>query len=254
MNSYQKIHHIHNDFTNRLLPFDKENQFPEDKLLDELPSETTEQRGFLLTFFCSLDYNRDAFNLAQNIVEFYTREDDAPYSFSAFVETYTQEDLEQIFDEIGFRYPSRDARGISHNFKLFTENYETVENMILDVDSSATEFVDRLSDDDFLYLKGVKLAPFYTRLVSKFVKDMDGLWELNIPVDVHIRRLSKDLFEENAKEMSDDKIRETWKEVGDELNMSPAVVDGALWIIGNNWDSWGADYWKSPNSDSWISS
>lgn len=253
MDSYQKIQQIHTDFTTRSPPFDKKNQFPEDKLLDELPSETTEQRGFLLTFFCSLDYNRDAFNLTQNIVEFYNREEYAPYSFSAFVDTYTQEELEELFTEIGFRYPSRDARGIIHNFKLFTENYGTVANMIMDVESSATDFVDRLSEDDFLYLKGVKLAPFYTRLVSKFVKEMDGLWELNIPVDVHIRRLSKDLFE-GDEEMSDDEIREMWKQVGNELDLSPAVVDGALWIIGNNWDSWGSDYWDSPNSESRISS
>lgn len=43
--------------------------------------------------------------------------------------------------------------------------------------------------------------------------------------------------------MSDDEIREKWREVRHSMdNISLHVVDGALWQIGNNW---GEQYWKN---------
>jgi len=238
---------LHTDFSERNPPFDQKNQFPEDKLLAELSAETPRQNGFLLTFFCTVDYNRDAFNLVNNILAFYNSQDSVPMNFSDFVQRYTQEDLEEKFDSIGFRYPSRDARGIHHNFSTISNKYGSIPHMIQYVQYSAPNFAEQLTTDELLYLKGAKLTPFYTRLVSNHVKTMDELWKLDIPVDVHIRRLSKSLFENKTEDLSDDEIRTHWREKGNQLDISPAVVDGGLWLIGNNWDSWGEDYWESIN-------
>jgi hypothetical protein len=241
------IQTIHTDFIQRKSPFNEDQQFPEDDLLNRIPHSSDEDTAFLLTFFCTLDYNRDAFQLVDNIVELY-EEEDFPLQVTKFSDRYTQDRLEELFGEIGFRYPSRDARGVMYNFEYFSDTYERITYFIDSVEFSAPQLVQALRDEELLYLKGKKLAPFYTRLLSVNVVALDNLWELDIPVDVHIRRLSKSLFEESAEDLSDDQIRKIWRSKGHELDISPAVVDGALWLIGNNWGTWGETYWNNPSA------
>jgi N-glycosylase/DNA lyase len=115
--------------------------------------------------------------------------------------------------------------------------------------------VNRLEADDFNCLKGVKIAPMYARIIDDEVCDLHNIWELDIPVDTHIRRLSRDLFNsENeffrvGKEVNDDEIRFVWRELAKEHDISRHIVDGGLWLIGNNWDSWGKEYWEEITSN-----
>ena len=234
------IRQIYSDFSNEQPPFSIKN-FPERKLLQNISCSTSREKGFLLTLFCTLDYNRDAFQLADNIIEL-RNDHNFPLSEEVVYTDYEKGELESTFTEIGFRYPSRDAKGVLHNCELIVENYGDTPSLLQDVGYSATSLVERLNSDNFLYLKGKKLAPFYARLVSEHIHPLSDVWELDIPVDTHIRRLSRDLFEED---LSDDEIRSKWREYGDKLDISPAVVDGGLWLIGNNWGEWGEEYWET---------
>lgn len=238
-----EIQRIHDDFTERRDPFDDE-MFPEEQLLEEVEPHNEYEKAMLLTAFCTLDYNRDATQLKDNLVELYNESPVwfAPKTLTNPTSGYTQNDLPDLMESIGFRYKNRDARGLWKNYQIISDKYGTVQEMIRQSDSDAVQFVNRLEVDGFLYLKGDKLAPFYTRVISKNIMEMDKVWMLDIPVDTHIRRLSKDLFD--MPDASDDDIRWRWRAYGESMDISPAVVDGALWLIGNRWDDWGEDYWE----------
>lgn len=234
----ETIERINSDFENRSEPFTAE-MFPEEQLLEETKPENANERAMLLTAFCTLDYNRNATQLKDNLVTLYGW---SPVFFDpdVFLDGYSEDYLSDVLDDLGFRYSNRDASGLWTNYELIRDNYGTVENMVRAADFDAPTLVEQLRDDGFLYLKGKKLAPFYTRVVSNNLVKLDNLWKLDIPVDTHIRRLSQDLF----GQMSDDEIRATWRRVGQETEVSPHIIDGALWLIGNRWDEWGESYWE----------
>lgn len=238
----QAIQTIHADFTNRNDPF-KDEMFPEEQLLEEVNPQNEYEKAMLVTAFCTLDYNRDATQLKDNLVALYEESGVwfAPKTLTNDNQcNYTQDELADLMDEIGFRYKNRDARGLWRNYEIIAQKYGTVQELLRSCDHDALKLVERLEEDNFLYLKGVKLAPFYARLVSDNVQELDNVWQLDIPVDVHIRRLSHDLF---SDDLSDDEIRTEWRLAGHAEDISPAIVDGALWLIGNRWDEWGEDYW-----------
>lgn len=73
------------------------------------------------------------------------------------------------------------------------------------------------------------------------ITNIERVWQLPIPVDVWIRKISKEIFQEN---LTDDEIRERWRSIGSESEVKPMVADTAIWLIGNNLDDWGEDYLK----------
>lgn len=239
--SMEKITRIQHDFENQEGPFETVD-FPEKRLLDSVEPQNEYEKAMLLTAFSTCDYNRDAMQLTGNLVELYERSPKffAPKSYTA---DGSEDELAEVLGEIGFRYPNRDAHALYVNYEIIAEKHGTVQNLLEGVNYDAPKLVNRLRADDFLCVKGVKIAPMYARFLSEYIEPLDRLWELDIPVDTHIRRLSQDLF--NEPDASDDEIRSRWREVGRSADVNPAVVDGALWLIGNNWDEWGQDYWES---------
>jgi endonuclease III len=236
----QTIERIEQDFEQGNGPF-ADVQFPEERLMEELPHKSMEDRAVLASIFSTFDYNRDANQLVDNLVELY---DVYQPWFDARQVTYeaNEDVLAETFEEIGFRYPSRDAHAWYVNCEIVTNNYSGKwTELMLDTRLDAPSLVHRLSDEDFLCLKGVKIAPMYARILSENVAELYKLWELDIPVDTHIRTLSHKLF---GDEYDDDGIRELWYMHGVTNDIDRHVVDGGLWLIGNNWNDWGEDYWN----------
>lgn len=239
MNTTQAIRTIEEDFENGAGPF-SDVTFPEERLLDEIPHTTKEGKLRVISAFATFDYNRDANQLVDNLIELYETD---PYKFkpSSVPLVEYEDELAEIFSEIGFRYPSRDAHAWCKNSAIICEQYNgRWTELLLETGCDAPTLVERLSDDDFNCLKGVKIAPMYARIIDDEVCDLSGVWDLDIPVDTHIRKLSHDLF---SDDLSDDMIREEWRGLAIETDISRHVVDGALWHIGNQWDNWGEDYW-----------
>lgn len=243
MQKYDTIQRISDDFENRKGPF-SDVTFPEEELLEEA-APFPAQRANMLFAFCTLDYNRDARQLKDNLVELY--EDDpvwfAPKTLTNDTTSYTLDDLNDIMSDIGFRYKNRDSQGLWKNYNILSENYGNVRNLLASVDYKAPALVKQLREDDFSYIKGKKLAPFFARVLHDevSVRKLDQIWSVDIPVDTHIRTLTQKI---TGEEMSDDEIRRFWQVCGDEKDIERHVVDGALWHIGNQWDNWGEDYFE----------
>jgi endonuclease III len=249
MEAHDAIEQIETDFSEQNEPFD-DIEFPEERLLEEAAdaayvSDKTadfshEEKLRLISMFATFDYNRDANQLVDNVVEVF--ENNPHYIRPHQVDD--EEELTECFEDVGFRYPSRDAAAWVKNCRILREKYHASwSEMLLESGLDAPTLVEGLEKDDFNCLKGVKIAPMYARIVSNEVAELDRLWELDIPIDTHVRTLSKKLFGDD--EMSDDEIRDQWYVYGVQYGIDRHVVDGALWQIGNNWDQWGEDYWES---------
>lgn len=249
MATLDKIQQIEQDFTEQQPPFD-DVEFPEERLIrkvqvmvgdsDERVSLSMEDRLRLVSAFSTFDYNRNANQLVDNLLEL---QENHARLFDAW-QVNSSGELEAIFEEIGFRYPSRDAHAWAKNCRILRQEYHGKwHELLMDTEMNAPKLIERLNDDDFNCLKGVKIAPMYCRIINDEVAPIDGLWDIDIPVDTHIRRLSKELFGDD--DLDDDQIRDMWQFYGLQNGISRHIVDGALWHIGNKWDDWGEDYWNS---------
>jgi hypothetical protein len=247
MDTIETIEQIESDFAAGEPPFDNI-EFPEERLLEEVKNQKTdtdvtvylnkEERLQLLSSFSMLDYNRDANQLVDNLLELHAWE---PRLFDPwYIQGSGQ--MEYYFEEIGFRYPNRDAKAWAKNSRILREKYSGKwSELLLETGCDAKKLVEQLDEDGFNVLKGVKVSPMFARFVDEYVADLDNLWELDIPVDTHISKISQELFQED---LSDDEIRDRWYFYAIQNNIDRSVVDGALWQIGNNRDEWGADYLK----------
>jgi hypothetical protein len=246
------ISRIENDFTQQKPPFDKV-EFPEKRLLRELATDgdnvwrlSAEDKLAAISLFSTLDYNRDANQLADKILE--VSERDGLNIFDAHEVSKSKNGVEYLFEDVPFRYKSRDANAWHKNCSILVEKYNgRWHELLLDVGCDASSLVKRLKEDDFNCLKGVKIAPMYARIIDDEVCNLHNMWRLDIPVDTHIRRLSTEFFQsryDTTTEPADGKIRAFWLKLAEEYDISRHVVDGALWHIGNNWDEWGEDYWR----------
>ena len=228
---------IQSDFANAEGPFsNKEELLPERAAIEEVQPEDHLR---FLTYGVMLDYNRNAAQLWRNCAELYRRD---PTYFNEYeVLEKDVSDMQDMFEDIGFRYHQRDAKGWYDNSRIVTEEFGDWDQLLLDANYCAETLAEFIEDAGFKYLKGEKLKPFYCKVVHENIVTLDKIWTLEIPVDVHIRRLTQDIA---GEELSDDEVREYWRERGREEDIDPMVVDGALWLIGNNWDDWGEDYWN----------
>lgn len=237
-----RIAKLAEDFDNERGPFSMDN-FPEARLVERLGDEG---KANYLSLFCTLDYNRSVDQLVDNIFEL--AEVDDGYGTDYFepedVVQVPEDEMKSVFTSIGFRYGNRDAMGWRENCETINNQfYGDWSNLHEQVSYNAPRLVKAMRKLDLKFIKGKKLAPFYARVVNDYVHPLDDVWKLDIPVDVHIRRLSRDLFDE--PEMNDDTIRAMWRDLGVKHDISPAIVDGALWQIGYSWDDWGEDYWEA---------
>lgn len=253
MDVIETIDQIETDFTEGNGPFE-DITFPEERLIEELKVQSgrsdepihfsAEEIASAVSMFAMFDYNRDANQLVDNLLELH---DEKPNWFDAYSVPTSEKAAELEFEEIGFRYPNRDAHAFVENNRILREKYSgNWTELILESGCNATDLVEQLREDGFLYVKGAKIAPMYARIISEHVAELDELWLLEIPVDTHIARLTQDLTD---AEMGNDEIRAWWGTVGARNDISRHVVDGALWQIGNNWDQWGKEYWERVNSD-----
>jgi len=236
-----KIDRLAHEFENEIGPFSADN-FPEARLVEQFGEE---QRAEYLSAFCTWDYNRRVDQLVKNMIELAEIDDgySTDYFYPPDVVGVPEDEMQAVFQSIGFRYGSQDAAIWQDNCTIITNKFGGSWSNLHEASGyHAPTLVKLLRDHDFKYIKGKKLAPFYARVVNDYVTELDDVWKLPIPVDTHIRRLSRDLFDD--EEMGDDKIRTRWREIGEERSVSPAMVDGALWQIGYSWDDWGENYWE----------
>lgn len=247
MDTYDTIKRIESDFAERAGPF-SDDLFPEHRLVNTVEERagdlSMEERARLATAFSTFDYNRDANRLVDNLLELH---DTHPAYLDPTVPA-SEEHLSDVMGEIGFRYPSRDATAWVSNCSVLRQQYHgQATELLLDTGLDAIELLDRLDSDDFYCLCGDKIGPMYARIISDEVVTLDRLWELDIPVDTHIEQLTKELADDDLQTRAD--VREWWRVLASETDVQRHVVDGGLWMIGNQWNEWGKDYWQEVTVD-----
>ena len=240
MDTIDAIERIEHDFAQRKPPFN-DTQFPEERLLENLPAKSMEDKLKAISFFATCDYNRNASQLVGNLLQMHDRQ---PHFYDAYENPPSENVIETTMEHIGFRYPSRDAHGWFKNNEILRNEYNGKwSELVMSCSCDAPTLRSRLVEDGFLYLKGDKLAPMYARIINDEVCPLSNLWELDIPTDVHIVRLTKDLADTDLDTKDD--VRRWWRNIADDEGVNRHVVDGSLWLIGSNWDDWGEDYWNS---------
>lgn len=233
------IFKIKNDFEDNKQGFNK-NKFPEKRLTNKLGDRYKLE---YLSTFVMWDYNRSVDNLVENIIKIYNKNKQF-FDVEYVLNNLSEKDIKETTNNINTRFKNRDAKYYYENVNTIGNKYnKDWNNLLKESDYNALKLVNELRSSNFKTLKGDKLAPFYARVINDEYTELDGLWELNIPVDTHIRRLSKDLFDK--KNITDDEIRNKWKEIGEELNLPVYIIDGALWQIGYEWEDWGEEYWNN---------
>lgn len=246
MDAIEKVEQINDDFVNKNGPF-ADVTFPEERLLDEIECNSKEDALGLISMFASFDYNRDANQLVDNIIEL-REEYGKPFTRAYFISSYHpdivhRKSVSEVFEEIGFRYPNRDAKAWKKNCEIIHEQYNNSwSELLLETGCDALNLVEQLEEDGFHVLKGDKVAPMYCRIIDDYIAPMEGLWLLDIPTDTHIIRLTEDL---TGEEMSKDDIRAWWNVVAAQIDLELHTIDGGLWLIGSEWDDWGEEYWNS---------
>lgn len=252
MDPIEIVEIIEQDFEQGNAPFD-DVEFPETRLLREVKVQAgetdepihldMEERARIAAIFCTFDYNRNASRLVDNLLELHERNANL---FDPW-QVRSKGELEHLFEEIGFRYPTRDANGWYTNCEILRNQYNgRVTELMLTASSNAPDLVEQLEDDDLLYLKGDKIAPMFARILNDTVAPLNDMWKLDIPTDTHIITLTEKLTD---AEMNADDVRAWWQVVGEQADISRHVVDGGLWFVGNQWDQWGKDYWEKVTDD-----
>lgn len=240
MSDVQAISQLSEDFSEGRQPF-SEAELPEKWALAQVDDASYELA--VLSYGVMLDYNRNAKQLWENIVELYQH--DRSYFRPDAVVDKSVSDMQHLFEDIGFRYHHRDAEGWHDNSRILVSNHNGNWWSLLEHgDFDALRLKRVIETEGFKYLKGAKLCPFYLKVVDANITSLERVWELSIPVDTHIRRLTQELA---GASLTDDEIRAYWREVGQEHDVDAMAADTALWLIGNNWDSWGQRYWEGIN-------
>jgi len=222
------------DYCDRRGPFDP-TDFPESRVCTAVDDRDMAE---VLTYLVMLDYNRSADQLVENVLTLY--EDDQQWFDPNEVRYMDSDDVADVFSDIGFRYSNRDSTAWVENSEIIADRFGGVGDMLMAADYSAPELVQLVRDHEIKYLQGAKLSPFYARVMHQHVVPLEDTHKLPIPVDTHIRRLSKKLF----GDISDDEIRERWTEASAKAGTDALTVDRYLWLIGYNWDEGGEDYWN----------
>lgn len=243
MNTNATIKRVNEDYIDGCGPFDSDDYFHEFRVAADVASP--DEAEFLF-FGASLAYNRGAAQLWENNRELYER--NPQYFTPSACRELGEEHLSDVFEDIGYRYHNRDAKYWHRNAEILSRNYcGTVTKLLRDVDYDAVKLVERFEEDGFYCLSGDKIGPFVARLLHERVHSLKRLHELEIPVDVHIRRLTNDLL---GTEMNDEAIRQWWREYcAEHDDVDPVLVDRPLWLIGSYWNEWGEEYWQEVTGD-----
>lgn len=237
MDALPAITQLSEDFSNQNAPFN-EAELPEQEALDTVDSSDELE---VLAYGVMLDYNRNAAQLWDNILELY--EQTPEYFDASDAAICNLDEMQETFEEIGFRYHHRDAKAWRDNSQILCDEFSGSWYRLLDkADFDAVRLSSMIEDAGFKYLKGDKLCPFFIKVVDMNIASIERVWQLEIPVDVHIRRLSIKLI---GEDVDDDEIRAYWRELGQDYGVEPMVADTALWLIGNKWSDWGENYWNS---------
>lgn len=224
------------DFRNGDGPFGND-PAPENTYIGDIGSN--EDRARFLTFGAALDYQRPAER----------HWDTMWHMYEAYPELFVPSEacekgerwLQSLFSAYGVRFPNRDSDTWQRIARILDDDHDgSVITMIEDEQYDAVDLMELVREGDFPLLGGVKICPFWIRLLHDHVHSLRNVYRVDIPVDVQVRRVTTEL--DGVSVEDDDDVREFWRYVGGRIDVPPFQLDEPLWQIGRYWDDWGEDY------------
>ena len=94
-------------------------------------------------------------------------------------------------------------------------------------------------------LGGEKIAPLWLRATDDYIRPLENIALLPIPVDVQVANVTNSLFgTEYTADSDEDReaIRDLYRQFCEEYNRTSTRLDKAIWLIGQNWNDGGRDY------------
>lgn len=230
------------------------------------------ERCLYLTFTLTLNFSRPADRLSQRLRHLWVAE---PWAFNpqTLVTEQRYHDLLDLFkgrndfqdhpvmNEYGLmEYGKQDAAfWYTVAYTLYQEFESDPLSLIDDHDGDAHAVYQYVSNErldepaheeiqttkKFPGLGGEKIAPLWLRAIDDYIRPLDNIALLPIPVDVQVARVTNRLFgtEYTADRDKDrEAIRDLYRQFCEEYNRTSTRLDKALWLIGENWDTEGQDY------------
>ncbi len=243
---------IDDDYRNRRSPF-KEVFGVTTPITDQL--ESRRDKALFLTLTTSLNRQRDAERLYSKFERLWY---DEHWIFDpeTLIEDHTFDELAALFKEEGTRYGTKDAEvwyEISRT--LYREFDSDPMNLFEQFDynrQQISEYVVKASGDTrffkhgrlFPALRGDKIRPVWLRLISRQVHPLGQMDGADVAVDTHIREITNKILGRTYTDSAADKqnIREFWRRVCEPHDIMPIEIDGPLWYIHRDWDTWGRRY------------
>lgn len=249
---------------------------PLKEVLDELEQENEftndQERSLYLTFTLTLNFSRPADQLSRRLKNLWLTE---PWIFDPqiLINEQRYHDLLDLFKGRGafqdhsvmteyglMEYGKQDAAfWYTVAYSLYQEFDSNPLVLVNDYDNDAHAIYQYVSEarlDDpaheeiqttkkFPGLGGEKIAPLWLRAIDDYIRRLDNIALLPIPVDVQVVRVTNHLFgtDYSADSEADrEAIRELYRQFCEEYNQTSTRLDKALWLIGENWNTGGQGY------------
>lgn len=234
---HHPISNIVEDYEEWREPFERR-MLPEKRAIVDI--EGQHARSLFLTQTVSVNYLRNAERLWAMTRDLWH---DKRWIFDpeSLVTEHTRSDLIGLFKAHGFRFPKKDSGIWYQNAETFYQEFQS-DPMIL-FEENDFDAVNILEDvrrnDGFTYIGGNKIGSLWMRLIHEDVQPLERIEQIDIPVDVQIRKVTNALLEDFS---SDGDIRQFWMSFCGETGLDPVKIDQPLWIIGIHWNDWGKEY------------
>lgn len=241
--SVETLDRIVSDYHTDSGPYQHET-FPEAAMVRSIE---TGERAFFLTFGSALDYQRPAERHWTKMGEIWNENQ---WAFSPELVLEREDELYDLFGEKGIRFPNRDAGTWLKLARTFRDRHDNDPlNLVEDVDYHAPSLVDHVqSEDGYPFLGGDKISPMWARFIHEYVDELEEMFLVDVPVDVHVRNVTAVLATGDVNhdlELSNDDVRSFWTEFCRQYDHDSVAIDKSIWLIGLNWEDWGKEYLDS---------
>lgn len=221
------------------------------KAVNEIPS--VREEALFKTLTTALNYQRDADSHYGTFRELW-HEKQWLFEPETVAEQRDIEDLVEVFEANGIRYPNKDAE-IWYDICL--KLYRDYESNPLNIFEEATYDFDKVEQTirentlnegytsmDFPYLRGQKIRPLWLRLMRSSLPRYSSFEGTEVAVDTHIIGITNRICGTDYVDAPDDKekIRQFWEQVCEPREINPIELDFPLWLINRDWDDWGRSY------------
>lgn len=225
---------VFDDYENERGPF-ADNSMPEHMVRDGFNDEEPYCR--FLTLVAAVDKRKETagkdglWNVAKELWN--DKETQWIFQPEEVVESHSYQELVDLFTTNRVMNYYEDPHIWYRNCLTFYREYENEPyNLVAENGFDAVTLLEFMRSDEekskYLSLTGDKVGALWVRLVDEQIEDLDRIEEVQIPVDSHIRKLTKSLL---GEDLTDTEVRDFWFGIRDRTGLVPVQIDKPLWLL-----------------------